>query len=269
MKFHKKTRRGLALQNSQKINVEYSKFNSNLYHEQQPFPHIVVDDLFDTEFINSLEQNYPGKKDVTWWKYDNHFEKKLAFNHIDSLHPNFKKYFDLVNSREFVKKIEEMTGIPNLIADPGLNAAGLHRIESGGKLDVHADYNYHKITGWRRRLNLITYLNKDWQEEYSGHTQFWNADMSECIKSYLPVFNRTILFETDDHTYHGHPEPLKCPVTMARKSLAVYYYTFCEEVQDTEYRSTDYKRLPTEKTNPEIEKLREQRRKGRLKDLTT
>jgi hypothetical protein len=33
------------------------------------------------------------------------------------------------------------------------------------------------------------------------------------------------LFETNDISYHGHPDPLQCPEGVFRKSIALYYYT--------------------------------------------
>jgi hypothetical protein len=76
-----------------------------------------------------------------------------------------------------------------------------------------------------RRLNLLLYLNKDWKEEYGGHLELWNRDMTQCGAKLLPVLNRVMVFGTTDFTYHGHPDPLKCPEGMTRKSLALYYFT--------------------------------------------
>lgn len=249
------------------MTIDYKKFNSKKFLSSEPFSNIVIDGLFDKSFLSEIELQYPGRDTVQWWKYDNHFEKKLACNRIDEMPQCIQKFFNLVNSREFVKNLEMLTGIEMLIADPSLNGGGLHRIERGGKLDIHADYNFHKTTGWRRRLNMITFLNNDWKEEYGGHTEFWNKDMSKCVTKILPVFNRTVIFAVDDDSYHGHPEPLSCPTNRSRMSLATYYYTLYDgDVEDIEYRSTDFKRRPDDDIVSEIESLRNARRKGRLKD---
>jgi hypothetical protein len=34
-----------------------------------------------------------------------------------------------------------------------------------------------------------------------------------------------MVFGTTDFTYHGHPDPLRCPEGMSRKSLALYYFS--------------------------------------------
>lgn len=251
--------------------INYSLLNnSEKFLNAKPFPNIVIDGLFDNSFLESVLENFPAKKDIAWWKYDNYFEKKLACNNLQSLHPTITEYFNIVNSLDFVKRIESMTNIKGLISDPSLHGGGLHKIERGGKLDIHADFNYHKITGWKRRLNIITFLNKDWEVPYNGATEFWNKDMTKCVKKILPIFNRTIIFCVDDTAYHGHPEPLMTPLNVSRKSLAAYYYTHHNDnIRNMEYRSTDYKKRPGDLTSKNIETLRKKRRKGRIEDSTT
>ena len=117
---------------------------------------------------------------------------------------------------------------------------------------------------------MITFLNKDWQPEFNGQIEFWNKDMSACARKVEPVFNRTVIFKTSDNTWHGHPDPLRCPQGTFRKSLAVYYYTHHEDnVDDLAYRSTDYQKRPEDEASEEIDALRAKRRKGRLEDSKT
>jgi hypothetical protein len=102
---------------------------------------------------------------------------------------------------------------------------GLHQIERGGYLKIHADFNRHPKFKLERRLNLLLYLNENWKEEYGGHLELWNREMTHFVHKILPTFNRCVIFNTTDTSYHGHPEPLACPQGMTRKSLALYYYS--------------------------------------------
>jgi hypothetical protein len=90
---------------------------------------------------------------------------------------------------------------------------------------VHADFNKHPVFNLDRRLNALLYLNKDWKEEYGGHLELWNRDVTRCEAKILPVFNRLAVFGTTDFTFHGHPNPLQCPEGTTRKSLALYYFS--------------------------------------------
>src|SRR6202040_262421 len=130
-----------------------------------------------------------------------------------------------LNSITFLEFLSAVTGIPNLISDPSFEGGGLHQIVRGGKLAIHADFNRHRNYGLDRRLNLLLYLNKDWREEYGGHLQLGDREMSACQAKVLPLFNRVMIFGTTDFTYHGHPDPLQCPEAMTRKSLALYYFS--------------------------------------------
>jgi hypothetical protein len=72
---------------------------------------------------------------------------------------------------------------------------------------------------------VMVYLNKDWKEEYGGHFELWNRDMSCAEQKILPLFNRCAIFSTTSYSYHGHPNPLTCPPDRTRKSIATYYYS--------------------------------------------
>lgn len=122
--------------------------------------------------------------------------------------------------------MQQLTSIEEaLVSDPHFCGGGLHEIKSGGLLKIHADFCRHGETGLDRRINLLIYLNKNWDEEFGGHLQLWDKEMRACAKKILPVFNRVVIFNTTDFTFHGHPDPVTCPPGRSRKSLALYYYS--------------------------------------------
>ncbi|PIQ96307.1 MAG: proline hydroxylase [Nitrospinae bacterium CG11_big_fil_rev_8_21_14_0_20_56_8] len=217
------------------------------YREAAPFPHIVLDDFFDPEILNRVLEEFPSNKDIQWIQYYDTNQKKLA-NENEAGMGLFTRYvLYSLNSATFLKFLEEMTGISNLISDPSFRGGGLHNIYRGGKLGVHADFNKHEKFNIDRRLNLLLYLNKDWKEEYGGHIELWDRDMRQCHKRILPIFNRVVVFTTTDCSYHGHPDPLDCPDHMSRKSLALYYYTNGRPEEEIgQHHSTLFKLRPGE-----------------------
>ena len=56
------------------------------------------------------------------------------------------------------------------------------------------------------------------------------------------LFNRCVIFKTEEKTFHGHPNPLTCPKGMSRKSLILYYFT--ERKKNIEAHPTDYRARP-------------------------
>ena len=223
------------------------------YAQAEPFPHIYFDDFFDNNVVERLFEEFPGENDIDWIKYYDGHQKKLANENEQNI-GLFSRYFLYsLNSSSFLKFLEELTGITNLISDPSFRGGGLHSIYRGGELGVHADFNKHERYGLDRRLNLLLYLNKEWCEEYGGHIELWDRKVKECVRSYLPKFNRVVIFTTTSASFHGHPEPLRCPEHMNRKSMALYYYTNGrpeEEIEES--HSTVFKLRPDEKAEGKL-----------------
>jgi len=195
------------------------------YINAAPYPHIVLDDFFDPALIDQVLSEFPNPGAIRWQQFDNEREIKLASAAESSFGPVTRLFLYHLNSITFLEFLSAVTGIPNLISDPRFDGGGLHQIVRGGKLGIHADFNQHGAYGLGRRLNLLLYLNKDWREDYGGHLQLWNRDMTRCEAKVLPIFNRVMIFGTTDFTYHGHPDPLQCPEGTTRKSLALYYFS--------------------------------------------
>jgi hypothetical protein len=227
------------------------------YLGAKPFPHIVFDNFFDPDLVDSILTEFPRPNQIRWQEFDNAQEIKLASAVEASFGPVTRLLLYHLNSMTFLDFLSGVTGIEDLISDPSFDGGGLHQIVRGGKLGVHSDYNKHRRYGLDRRLNLLLYLNKDWHDEYGGHLELWDRNMTRCEAKILPVFNRMMIFGTTDFTYHGHPDPLRCPEGVTRKSLALYYFsngrpseeitgehsTIFRDRQEGEFRLTPGQRL--------------------------
>lgn len=212
-----------------------AQFARSSYLNAKPFPHLVVDDFFDPAILDDVLGEFPKPGEITWQEFNSGHEIKLASAAEASFGPATRLLLYHLNSKTFLEFLSAVTGIDNLIPDPGFEGGGLHQIVPGGKLGVHADFNKHSQYGLDRRLNMLVYLNKSWDEKYGGHLELWNREMTRAEAKVLPIFNRVMIFSTTDYTYHGHPDPLRCPEGMTRKSLALYYYSNgrpAEEITD-------------------------------------
>jgi hypothetical protein len=128
-----------------------------------------------------------------------------------------------------------------------LEGGGMHQTESGGFLNMHADFSMHHYQKrWRRRLNLIVYLNEGWDPAWGGALELWDASMKACVKKVEPLLNQALLFQTERKSFHGYPDPIRCPAGVRRKSLALYYYTELPAESHERARSTDYRARPNE-----------------------
>ena len=224
------------------INFTVTEKEINEYSQAQPFPHMVIDNFLPPSLLNGVIDDF---RNYNNWGWDNsnyskdHQVKKFFSpwnNDGDTTLPiNTKLILNYFNSPDVINMLEELTGIKGLIADPTLLGGGMHKIDSGGKLSIHVDSRKHAISGNYRRLNLLVYLNKDWNKEWGGSLQLWDKDMTTMVQDIQPLFNRVVIFNTGADTYHGHPHPLNTPNGMSRISLALYYYT--KENPDTEENS--------------------------------
>jgi hypothetical protein len=234
------------------------------YAKAKPFPHVVFDNFFDPALLDMVLAEFPKPGQINWQKFDNAKEIKLASAREASFGTVTRLLFYHLNSMTFLQFLSEVTGIPNLISDPGFEGGGLHQIIRGGKLGVHADFNRHRDFGLDRRLNLLLYLNKDWREEYGGNLELWDRNMTGCEARVAPLFNRVMIFGTTDFTYHGHPDPLQCPEGMTRKSMALYYFSNGRPAEEI---SGDHSTLFRARNQNDFSPTVTQKVRGIMKDL--
>ena len=229
--------------------MQLSELN-NQYQNNQPFPHIVIDDAFNIDMVREVEGELSGFSD---WDGEKSFFgsiKKRHCSNLNKLPPTTCLLLNYLNSSDFLLSLESLTGITGLIPDPYFFGGGVHSIIRGGFLKIHADFNWHNKLLLHRRINLLLYLNSEWDQSWGGALELWDAKMEKKRVEILPIINRMVIFNTTDHSYHGHPEPLKCPENKARNSIALYYYSSSRpenEVTRGKSTQTDYRpRMPGE-----------------------
>ena len=197
------------------------------YVANAPFSHIVIDEFFEPEAMNEVLTEVDAVDRSK--RYAKFLDRETGHNKFaffpDAVGPKTARLAQCLNSGPFLAYLEKLTGIPNLIADPSYFGGGVHWIDNGGYLEVHADFNHLKKYNLARPINLLLYLNKDWKDEYNGHLELWDRPTMTKRKTVAPLFNRAVIFSTVKEALHGHPTPLSAPPGVARRSLALYYYT--------------------------------------------
>jgi hypothetical protein len=195
------------------------------YQDADPFQHIAVDDFLPEAILERCLAEFPTDTSGVTDTYDRKQERlKRAFT-PDVLPPFSRNLFYAFNSRPFIQVVENICGIQGLIPDPFFEGGGYHELTQGGHLSVHADFNYHQRLHVERRINVLIYLNKDWKDEYGAQLELWDTDMKSRVKSYVPAFNRCVIFNTTSDSNHGNPQPVNHPDGVSRRSIALYYYT--------------------------------------------
>ncbi|MBT61195.1 MAG: proline hydroxylase [Euryarchaeota archaeon] len=199
------------------------------YANEDPFEHVVLNDFWPKDFAEDLADALAEKPTNTdsWHHFVNRRERKRATKPGKALvgQPGIvREALSALNDDRFVAALADVSATRDLVADPEYVGGGVHRIERGGMLAVHVDFNRHPTTRLFRRLNLLIYMNRDWKEEWNGELELWARDRSRLVKRVFPHENVAVLFDTARDSWHGHPTPLACPPSRARVSLATYYY---------------------------------------------
>jgi hypothetical protein len=225
------------------------------FRDAGPFPSIVIDNLFPDYLIRLIDAELAeiDYEDGNSFVYKTPLEVKVA---REALPPTLGKLAKTMQSNFAINLLERLVGCP-LLANPNLTGAGLHVIPKGGKLDLHLDHN--RLNGLERKVNVIYWIHDvDWQEEWGGHLELWSerdGKPYECVRKILPKRNRMAIFECSEISFHGHPDPLKCPDDVARISLAQYFYT--DQVSDVEARpKVNFYPRPTDAKDANLDALR-------------
>ncbi len=197
------------------------------YQTAQPFPHVVMDGFLPDDVLEIVARECSELSEREAWirRNSTSVKKKTAVRDDWTLGPMTRHLLNQFNSATFINFLEKLTGITGLIPDPHYLGGGLHQIERGGFLKIHADFNRHNRLNLDRRLNALLYLNQPWDDSWGGHLELWDSTMTICADKVAPLFNRLVIFTTTDSSFHGHPDPLVCPPDVVRRSLALYYYT--------------------------------------------
>lgn len=228
--------------------IDYDALNSGLaekkrqYQAAAPFPHIVLDDVLKPAAYEAAAAEFPGVDDPFWKGYLHVNETKYSNTQPDTWGDALNAVAKEFCSDRFVAWLEELTGIQDLMADWSMDGGGLHQTLRGGHLNIHADFSTHHVhENWARRVNILLYLNREWQDSWGGHLELWDTDMKTQRGSVTPKGNRMLVFTTSSDSFHGHPDPLTCPPGEARRSMALYYFT---EEEHAVRKSTNYQARP-------------------------
>ena len=199
------------------------------YARARPFPHIAIEDFFEPAFCEALCRDFPETdRDKRFEEYGRKIGK-ITVEDIRSLGETYTRLDDVVRSQAFLEWLSAITGIDGLLFDPDYVGGGTHENLENQALHPHVDFNHHPTKGWYRRLNLLVYLNRAWNEDWGGHLTLLSDPRSHEPEraSYVPAFNRAVVFETTEHSWHGfgrlHLED--APPGTTRRSISVYYYT--------------------------------------------
>ena len=211
-----------------------SKQLNEYYYNQEPFPHLVFDNFLDETVARDaayelkwLNDNFQQEE----WRFnlqDHHQNQvlKRSITHLGNMLPTSRLISQYVNNTQFLAFLRDLTSMPELYGDWDYEGGGVHITPKNGSLNVHHDFNFlgdFENPVAYRKVNLLIYLNEEWDDSWGGNLELWENDLSKVRQIIEPKFNRAVIFNIEDAP-HGHPHPLMCPEDESRRSLAYYFY---------------------------------------------
>lgn len=195
---------------------------------KEPYKYVVIDNFLSPELAELCLKNFPMPDDPTWEKMndtDIEVKARTTWKSEFDIPENIVDAVRILNSSLILNAMAERFEIPKIVPDPYFTGGGLNATYRGGLLDVHVDGNYHDASGLNRRLNALVYLNKEWEPSWGGEFGIYDNKGEVCLKKVAPIFNRLVIFDSHDFSFHGLPEAFQCPEDYSRKSIILYYYT--------------------------------------------
>jgi len=200
--------------------------NANL--EIHPFKFTVIDNFLSEKLANDAMKSFPPLSDSCWQHSNDkgiEVKSRTAWESEFDIPEHIVEVIRIANSSLILRAMSDLFGIPKLMPDPYFSGGGLNVSEKNGHLDVHVDGNYHDASGLNRRMNLLIYLNPKWEKSWGGEFGIYSDGGNELVKSVPPLFNRCVIFDSHDKSFHGLPNPINFPSDDPRRSIILYYYT--------------------------------------------
>lgn len=185
-----------------------------------PFPHAVIDGLWNDDQIDQVAAAFPHPDDRRWLTYPDPKELgKRCLSDRTQMDTPVVEFIAQLLTPGMTGWLTELTGIPDL--SPDLLGGGMHLSTTGSRLGVHRDFNRNDHLA--RRLNLLVFLTDQPDTEDGGTLILGQTTSDTPVATVRPARNRTVIFECGPASWHGHPVPIESG--WLRKSIAVYYYS--------------------------------------------
>lgn len=243
------------------MNIDKIIFQKEFYNNKK---FCIIDNILNVEYAENIQKEIIESSKRHWDRYENPFEKKYTWRNKNELLPLSKLLFENLHKKDFINFLSNFTGY-QLQEDKSKNWWGIHTFDNGDKLDIHVDAGKHPKNNLKKIVTLGIYLSYNWTGECGGNIEFWNGDASQNndVKIYNkkisiePIFNRCIIFENNDYSWHGAPEPCICNQNQKRIFLTCSYLTDIDDsIHKNNRKKAFFVKLPNEPYNPEKDKLR-------------
>lgn len=187
----------------------------------QPFPHLVIDELFEPDQIRVAAGTFPGPSEMAP-KPGRQGVLECADRQL--LPPLLWQISDELLGQRFVAWLSGVSGVAELRTDPGANWGALRQSGDDVEGGVHIAPAQPENSPLFRRLTLILHLSEGLGEDDGGFFQLWDQDKVAPRTCIAPLFNRAVVFLNIPTAYHNASRTHLGP-GRTRKTMQILYFT--------------------------------------------
>jgi Rps23 Pro-64 3,4-dihydroxylase Tpa1-like proline 4-hydroxylase len=211
--------------------------------EDGNFKYWVIDNLLPDEIAIKIARAFPEEDKLR--QRDSLREYKRVGVDFDSYDKLMEQITCVFHDADIVNCIEDVTGIQQMIPDGELYAGGLSSMTKNSFLNPHLDNSHDDSRTHYRVLNLLYYVSEDWKTENGGNLVLFPYGMDKDSVTVTSFFNRLVLMETHDKSYHGVS---KVKSEVPRRCVSNYYFSKKPTVPYDYDHVTSFYRFPEEKS---------------------
>lgn len=203
--------------------------------------HFVLENVLPDDVAHAIHDAFPrdgeGFADRSSFR-----ERKKTLAQLGRTDPTLGAISVAFQAPEVIERVARITGMRGLEPDRSFYAGGLSMMFPGDFLNPHIDNSHDGARDRYRRINLLYYVNPNWDEASGGNFELWNDDVT-TPKTLVSGFNRLVAMETNKHSWHSVS---KVVADRPRCCVSNYYFSKASPDGRNYFHVTSFTGRPTE-----------------------
>ena len=214
------------------------------YKTSSNINYLIIENLLPYEIASTLDKKFPARNLLNLRSETQ--EKKYIAVEWDSSSQIVENCLYAFQKERVINLFSKICNIKDLSGDKELYAGGVSYMDKDCFLNPHIDNSHDRLKEKYRRLNLLYYVNENWDSEKDGGELLL---FPEGVKSkpiiIPPKFNSLVVMRTDCKSLHGVNKVNS--ISNVRKCISNYYFSSSSPTGNSYYHSTSFRGFKDEK----------------------
>lgn len=179
----------------------------------EPYRTCVVDNFLTRSVARAVCDAWLDPYDQAWFRGRPHIGGRpnvlergmLAISDVAAMPDVVADVVTMLHSSECTAVLAWLVGDVSLQPDTTMRWSGMRTMLPGACQLVHSDARYNPSSRLGKRVTAMLYLNEGYDERDDGCLELWDDAVETCVRRIQPLFNRLVMFENSETSYHGVP----------------------------------------------------------------